>query len=76
MENVRDLLLKDQAWYLDIKEIHVEKAEQNKAAWQELVNQLPEKEREAFTIALAQGLEDLYYTHYNAARRMGDSVEA
>lgn len=74
LENVAEILSRDQAQYSDIKEAHLERADQNKESWQEIIAQLPQKEREAFEVALARGLEDFYYTHYNAVRAMTESV--
>lgn len=75
LENIKELLSTDRDWYSDMKSSHLEKADQNKKAWEEITARLPEKEREAFDVALARGLEDLYYTHYNAARRATESTD-
>ena len=41
--------------------------------YERMLEKLPENEKQAFKLALAEGLKDFYYTHYSALRRRLES---
>lgn len=53
---------------------HYEKAKLNAETWEKILGELPPHEQQAFRLALAQGLENFYYTHYNAVHSKLDSA--
>jgi hypothetical protein len=48
---------------------YLKHAETNRETWERMLNKLIPEEQLVFRCALARGLEDFYYTHYNALRR-------
>lgn len=58
-------------------EVHLQNAELNHETWKKMLQELIPEERAAFECALAEGLEDFYFTHYMALRRRlsGDGEE-
>ncbi len=49
-------------------ESYLKHAETNRETWEKMLSKLIPEEQLVFRCALARGLEDFYYTHYNALR--------